>query len=56
MHVFKNFTGAKSGRADIMACPLGAKSERATARPAIGSAANARQTVPKAQKKLAEKQ
>jgi len=34
MHVFLNFSRAKSGRANIMACPLGAKSGRATARPA----------------------
>ena len=52
MHVFKISAG-QSGRADIMACPLGAKSGRACQ---IGFSANARQTVPKAQKKLAEKQ
>ena len=31
MHVFKYFSRAKSGRANIMACPLGAKSGPAAA-------------------------
>jgi len=33
MHVFKNFSGQKNGRAKIVACLFGPKSERAAARP-----------------------